>query len=161
MWKERFTLEKHGARHDGGVRFERDATMVEAHIALRRDSGGDWRDRDEVDVLSVYQAAAWLRIADAPPYIAFEAREDSRRFLKTQMELIRSPLVLGPVVSQPEIAQLHDLRDQEAPIDWLAKKVRANPVGGSELFEISFESRYPDEAAKLVTAIVNIFFQAP
>jgi hypothetical protein len=50
-----------------------------------------------------YETSAWLRTESRVPYVAFPPREDSRRFVATQVELIRSPLVLGPVVSDPEI----------------------------------------------------------
>ena len=55
-----------------------------------------------------YEAAAWLKIDERTPYLAFDIKDDSgsRGFCQTQFELIRSPVVLGPVVARSEIAQL-------------------------------------------------------
>ena len=58
----------------------------------------------------VYQAKALLQIRDTTPYVAFQTREDPQRFLENQMALMRSSLVIGPVVSKPEIAQLPELQ---------------------------------------------------
>ncbi len=106
----------------------------------------------------VYQAAAWIKIDDSRPYVAFHLPDDSRRFAQTQMELMRSPLVLGPVVSQPEIARLTELKNREAPIEWLARKVKVAPVGQSELYRVTFESKDPEAAAKIVNAVVDVYF---
>jgi succinoglycan biosynthesis transport protein ExoP len=106
----------------------------------------------------VYEAVAWIKIDDSPPYVAFQSRDDSRRFAQTQMELMRSPLVLGPVVSQPEIARLPELQKREAPIEWLARNVKVAPVGQSELYRVTFQSKNPEGAAKIVNAVVDVYF---
>ena len=104
-----------------------------------------------------HQATAWLRVSVNTPYIAFPMREDTRQFLETQLELMRSPLVLGPVISQPEIAQVPEIRDREAPIVWLGTKIKAASVGQSELVQVSFEARNPADAARVVNAIVDTY----
>jgi len=106
-----------------------------------------------------YRAAAWLRIADSRPYIAFNSREDSRSFVSTQVELIRSPLVLGPVVSHPEIARLPELAVRQDPIAWLGDQMEVRGIGRSELFHIAFSGPDPGHSAKIVNAVVESFFQ--
>ena len=61
-----------------------------------------------------YEAAAWLKIDERAPYLAYDIKDDSgsRSYCQTQFELIRSPVVLGPVVARSEIAQLPDLKQQ-------------------------------------------------
>ncbi len=73
------------------------------------------------------------------------------------MELMRSPLVMGPVISQPEIAQVPEIRDREAPIVWLGTKIKAASVGQSELVQISFDARSPADAARVVNAVVDTY----
>lgn len=102
-----------------------------------------------------YSASALLRVSDNTPYIAFQTREDSRRFLETQMELLRSPLVLGPVVSRPDIAQLPAIRSHDAPIAWLGSRIKASSVGHSELVKISFDASNATDAAQVVNAVVE------
>ena len=105
----------------------------------------------------VYKAKAWLRICDNTPFVAFQSREDPRRFLETQMALMRSPLVIGPVVSRPEIAQLPEIRKQETPVDWLGTKINAASVDQSEYVAISFESPSPASSAMVVNAVVDTY----
>ena len=104
----------------------------------------------------VYSAEAWLRICDNTPYVAFQSREDPHRFLETQMALMRSPLVIGPVVSRPEIAQLPEIQNQEAPVVWLGTKIKATS-GGGEYVTISFESHSPVSSAMVVNAVVKTY----
>jgi capsular exopolysaccharide synthesis family protein len=107
----------------------------------------------------VYEATAWLQIEDRAPYIAFESQEESKRFVETQTALLRSPLVLGPVVSRPEVARLSCVRTRKDPIAWLGKKVRVEPLGDSELFKVSFQDRRADDAAIVVNAVVTAYFK--
>jgi len=107
----------------------------------------------------VYRASAWVQIEDDTPYIAFESREESGRFVQTQIELFRSPLVIGPVVSQQEVARLSEIREMDDPIRGLADEMRVASVGKSELYEISFDSTNPGSAARLVNAVVDEYFK--
>ena len=106
----------------------------------------------------VYRASAWIQIEDRAPFIAYQSREKSKRYSQTQMQLLRSPLVLGPVVSQPEIASLPEVRKNGEPISWLAGKIQARSVGNSEIFEVSFDGMDPENAALLVNAVVDEYF---
>ena len=106
-----------------------------------------------------YEAAAWLRISDTTPYIAYQSRDDSHRFLDTQMELIRSPLVLGPVVSRPEIAQVPEIKRQETPIVWLATQIKAACIGQSELVKITFDAQDAVAASNVVNAVVDTYLE--
>ncbi len=111
-----------------------------------------------------YRAAAWLQIKGTQPYVAFPNREDagkqsSEKFVHTQIELLRSPLILGRVLSQAEIASMDDIRSKRDPVDWLAKRgLIITPKGESELLEIAYEGTDPDDAADMVNAIVDSYF---
>jgi succinoglycan biosynthesis transport protein ExoP len=107
----------------------------------------------------VYEASAWLEIKDRAPYIVFPDRDSSRSFVKTQSALICSPLVLGPVVSKPEIAGLPEIAEQQAQIEWLAKKIKVAPEGDSEIFKISYASRSGQSAKKVVDAVIDEYFK--
>jgi capsular exopolysaccharide synthesis family protein len=109
-----------------------------------------------------YEAAAWLKIDDRVPYLAFEQKDDDSRsklFFQTQIEMIRSPLVLGSVVQHPEIAQLSDFRHSCDSIAWLASRVKVATVGDSELFKIIYTSSSADGAAAIVNAITEAYFK--
>jgi capsular exopolysaccharide synthesis family protein len=110
----------------------------------------------------VYEASAWLRIADNAPYLAYPAEGGQRRFerfVQTQEELIRSPLVLGPVLSQPEIARVPEIKKAKDPIQWLSKTIEVSPVGQSELFKVSYACPDPENSAGVVNAVVDEYFR--
>ena len=79
----------------------------------------------------VYEAAAWFKIEERTPYLAFESKDEGRSklFFQTQIETIRSPLVLGPVIKRPEIAQMPEIARQADKVAWLAKQIKVT-VGG-------------------------------
>jgi succinoglycan biosynthesis transport protein ExoP len=107
-----------------------------------------------------YEAQAWLRIEEHTPYIAFESRDQNQNklFVQTQRELIRSPLVIGPVLSRPEIARIPELVKQSDPITWLGKQVSVLAVGESELFRVVFSNPDAGNAARVVNAVIDSYF---
>ena len=111
-----------------------------------------------------YRASAWLQINGVQPYVAFPDREigdrdSNRKFVHTQVELLRSPLILGRVLSQPEIAAMQEIRSRRDPIDWLSTQgLLITPKGSSELLEVAFEGVNPENSALLVNAIIDAYF---
>lgn len=106
----------------------------------------------------VYEASALLRIDEASPFIVIESNERSQRFVETQLELIRDPLVLGPAVSQEEVSRLPEFRENISPIEWLSKEIRVRPVGRSNLYEVSIQGTQSESVARIVNAIVDAYF---
>jgi len=107
----------------------------------------------------VYRAEAWLRIDAEAPYIAFEGGREGGRPIATEVSLIRSPLTMGPVVSQPEIARLPEIKEADAAIEWLTNQINVRQVGHSELFVISCDAEVPKNAATIVNAVVDAYFE--
>lgn len=109
----------------------------------------------------MYEAAAYLRIEQRAPFIAFDIKSEgqSNAFVQTQVELIRSPIVLGPVIGDPQIAGIAELDCQEDKIRWLAAQLKVKPIGQSELFTISFACSEPAAAARVVNAVVKTYFK--
>lgn len=107
-----------------------------------------------------YEASAWLRIDERPSFVAFEPPYQGRSasFMNTQVELLRSPLVLGAVVRGPEIARLGPIREQTDAVRWLAKRLRIEPVGQSELLKISLTTSRAEDSARIVNAVVDAYF---
>jgi capsular exopolysaccharide synthesis family protein len=116
-----------------------------------------------------YRAESWLRIEERAPFIAFQDRGGSRGFVQTQVQLIRSPLVLGPAIAQeleepdPEtgaktVGALPEVSEQDDPIEWLKREISVGAVGGSELFTVAFSARRPKHSADIVNAVVNSYF---
>ncbi len=121
-----------------------------------------------------YEASSLLQIHDTTPYIVNPPDGGSQQFVQTQIELIRSPLVLGPALVAPikkwnaeehkwveteqRIASLPELQEQDAPIEWLREEIRVTQVGKSELYQISFSSANGENAANIVNAVTDAYF---
>lgn len=108
-----------------------------------------------------YQASAWLRIEEHAPYLAFEAKgaaDNSKGFVPTQIEMLRSPMVLGPVIGDRTIAAIPEIAQADNPTEWLRGQVIVKPVGSSELYTVSFICSQPKAAANVVNAILDSYF---
>ena len=110
-------------------------------------------------VPSEYRAAALIRISSDTPYIVFRNREESEKFITNQVELIRSRLVLGAVLGQPEIARMPELNQEEDRIAALAARIKVSSIGESDLFQISYTGPDPDDAAVAANAITDSYFE--
>lgn len=105
----------------------------------------------------VYEASAWLEIKDQPQYIAFEQGNSSRLFSETQLQTIRSPVCLSKVIAQPSIVKLAEIKREEAPIDYLRRRLKVSCLGRSELCEIRFEARDAQAAADIANAVMDAY----
>jgi capsular exopolysaccharide synthesis family protein len=106
-----------------------------------------------------YRAVAWLQVDGSSPYIAFPQAPEHKAnpFVQTQIELIRSPLVLEEAVQSASIKDLPLIRESAAPAAWLSKKLGVESVGMSDLLQISIETDSPQNAAKIVNAVVDAY----
>jgi capsular exopolysaccharide synthesis family protein len=108
----------------------------------------------------VYQSTAWLKIQSSPNYIVFEEKQtekDALRFIETQVQLLRSPMVLAPVVAEQDVAALTEIQKVDDPITWLAGHIDISQMGDSELFRISFPSAIPETSSTIVNAVASSY----
>ncbi len=111
----------------------------------------------------VYEASAWFEIKERRPYLAFDSRESeqSKVFFLTQIELIRSPLVLGPAIADEklQIGKVPEIARQVDKLAYLSKQIKVLPVGESDLFRISCSNPNPQNAANIVNAVAGSYLQ--
>ncbi len=106
----------------------------------------------------MYDAVAYLRIRERPPEIVQGVQvDDPRRFVATQIEILRSPLVLGPVLSRPEVARIPEIQQAEDPQYWLKERLRVRGQGESEIFSVIFQASDPRVAKTVVDAVVEVY----
>jgi capsular exopolysaccharide synthesis family protein len=106
-----------------------------------------------------YTARVRFHIATLPPSVVFENTEgsaDFANFIRTQVELIKSQLVLDDVVRQPEIAGLAILRDQPEPIHWIEQQLVCD-FPAPEILRLSLNGKDPKELEALLTAIKDAY----
>ncbi len=105
-----------------------------------------------------YEASAWIKIEERPPYAFGEANRESTRsqaFTANQIELLRGPQVLSKVMARPEISQLPEIKEQRDQVKWLSKRISVKPVGqaGATLYIVSYSSSSARSAADVVNAV--------
>lgn len=113
----------------------------------------------------LYEARALLWIDSRQPYLVQEERYgNGREFAQNQLGLIRSSLVLGPVVSQPEIAHLPELQrktplgNREQPTATLASLLDVSQAWGTEHYYIKCKTPNPQSSAAIVNAVAQSYF---
>ncbi len=108
------------------------------------------------------QVSAWIRIAKQPPMLAFDSTDalDFDLYLNTQIEILKSPLVLDQVVADPRVAKLDEIRQLSDPAGDLARRLEVRRQGKSELLVISLVGGEPAQAAKIVNLVVAAYLKA-
>jgi capsular exopolysaccharide synthesis family protein len=110
-----------------------------------------------------YPSYALIEIEDAAPYIAFQpgtAYRGGNQYVQTQIELMRSPVVLEPVLARPEVAQLQELQGLDDRLAYLKDRLSVTQVNGSELYRIEFNAKEPQGARDVVKAVIAAYFDA-
>ena len=106
----------------------------------------------------VYTASVWLEIKERPPVLLQNAvPDDPRKFVANQVELIRSPLVLDPVIAIREVRSAPELIDEEDPALYLRSHLAIQPRGGSDIFVIEFTSEEPVKASLIVNEVAKSY----
>jgi len=110
-----------------------------------------------------YEAVALLQIRDTTPFLAFaperEERGSEKRFVRTQIELLRSQLVLGPALASSKIRLIPEIVDEKDRIRALAEYVKVSSLGDSELYRVAVASSDPQAATATVNAVVGAYLQ--
>ncbi|MCC6493248.1 MAG: polysaccharide biosynthesis tyrosine autokinase [Pirellulales bacterium] len=106
-----------------------------------------------------YQAKALITIEAVEPYVAYASKAgvQSTRYVDTQVQMLQSPMVLGPVIARPEIAQLAEVKASPDPVEYLQSNLSIAPIGRSELYEIRYISTSGQDAATVCNAIVSSY----
>jgi hypothetical protein len=113
-----------------------------------------------------YSARSMLLVAATPPKLIFDTADrasasgpipEFAMFQKTQVELIKSPRVLGQALSNPEVATLPSVLHRHDPVEWLADELTFTFVG--ELLYIELRGDDPQEVVKLVNAVTDAYME--
>lgn len=77
----------------------------------------------------------------------------------THAAMLLSTPVLSQALSDPSVANAAYLQDAKDPIIYLRKKLSVGASDDAETVTISFDAGDPHEAAALITAVVNAYFE--
>ncbi|HUT88617.1 MAG TPA: hypothetical protein VMY37_03920 [Thermoguttaceae bacterium] len=106
-----------------------------------------------------YGATAWIRCASpargqpVPP-----DRNEAVFETEVRGPILRSEVLAG-AAGRPEMAKLSVFPRHQSRTDWLAEHIEVERVGGSELVAVSLTARDPEDAAKIVNAVVDAYLQ--
>lgn len=104
-----------------------------------------------------FESFAIIQIETDAPFVAFEVgrfSKDSERYVQTQIELLRGPVVLNPVLNRPEVASIAEIKSAVDPLEVLQKKLTVRQRGKSELYDVAFVASSADDAATVVKQVV-------
>jgi polysaccharide biosynthesis transport protein len=106
-----------------------------------------------------YTAQAWLYIREQRPILVTSAiQEDSGKFRHNQMELMKSPPILGPVTSNPVVATTPEIAKEADPVGYLRRSLKIRTLGGSDYYLIEFTSVMPDKAKEIVNRVADEYY---
>jgi succinoglycan biosynthesis transport protein ExoP len=109
----------------------------------------------------LYTSTSRIYVQQNGPKILSEAEgvmTQSKNYLYTQAELLKSRTILSSALERNDIKQLKVFRKIDDPINYLQKKGLHVSVGKKDdIIDVSFDSPDPAEAAQLVNAVVNSY----
>jgi polysaccharide biosynthesis transport protein len=108
----------------------------------------------------VYKASAILTIESTAPYIAFSSGREARGYIQTQLELLRSEVVLEPVLTNADVASLPELAEVQDPVSHMRERLGIRKAGQSDVYTFEYTSPSPTAAAKILNAIIEKFTSA-
>ncbi|MCH8216217.1 MAG: hypothetical protein IH892_05530, partial [Planctomycetes bacterium] len=119
-----------------------------------------------------YQAKGEIRIRPVIPRLVFNTDENGAipfydSFVRTQVSVIRSLGILGPVLERPDIRKTRWYQNPESsliqkirgetisPFERLREGLLVNPRRGTEVVDLDFTCPFPEDAKVIVNAILD------
>ena len=104
-----------------------------------------------------YEAIVWLRIRASGTLLSESRSEEYDAYRKTQLQLLRSPVVLNAALRKPGISSLRMITEQDDPQTWLAQTIEPVLQGDSEVMQLKFRGAVAEETAKILNAITSCY----
>jgi capsular exopolysaccharide synthesis family protein len=86
-------------------------------------------------------------------------RPDLIAHQKNQISLVKSRLVLNKALSDPKVAALSVIKEQEDPLDWLERRIQADFPVAPESLRIYMTGDKPEELVKVVEAVRDVYLK--
>ena len=111
---------------------------------------------------TVFKAESLLIVRPSAPLMGApgtrSAAED-RAYANTQRVLLKSPFILTAALRQPGVAELSLVKDQEEPLDWLAKSIQCAFIDDSSILRVSLSGNNPHDPKAIVDAVVEAYLK--
>ena len=110
----------------------------------------------------LYEATATIWVRSVKPSLLSEDRQLSEgeynRFLNTQIELLKHPVVIDKALESPDVAPLPIVREQKDKRAWLIGRLGVHN-DKSELVYVSITMHSAEASEKIVNAVIDAYFQ--
>ena len=113
-----------------------------------------------VKATPIYTSTGRLYVEQRGPRIISETEgvmAESKNFLYTQCELLRCTPILASALEQPGLKRMRTFGGVDNPIGLLKKVLDASVGKKDDIINVSFDSPYPQEAARIVNAVVDAY----
>jgi succinoglycan biosynthesis transport protein ExoP len=107
-----------------------------------------------------FEAVAWLRVRDKSGMFGAGMGRDNAEYeayRKTQVQLIKSPLVLMAALRRPGVNSLEALKGEEDKVGWLMRNVQVSAPMESEVLQVRLRGEDPKEITQIVNAVTNAY----
>ena len=107
-----------------------------------------------------HEAVAWLRVRDKSGVLSASNRDNAEyeSYRKTQVQLIRSPLVLMSALRQSGINSLRTIQaEKEDPVGWLQENIQVTAPMETEVVQVRLRGRRAGEVATIVNAVTKAY----
>ena len=107
-----------------------------------------------------FEAVAWLRVRDRSGMFGAGMGRDNAEYeayRKTQVQLIKSPLVLMAALRRPGIDQLAMLKGDEDKVGWLMRNVQVSAPMESEVLQVRLRGEDAAEITQIANAVTNAY----
>lgn len=107
-----------------------------------------------------FRSTATLKISNSAPHLVFPGGQGGETFSFTQVELLRGRYLIGRAIEAHKLQELPEIKSLEGTADavqWIKSKIKVGPIGRSDLYDISFSTRIPTSAERVVRAVIETF----
>ena len=104
-----------------------------------------------------FEAVVWLRIRASGTLLNEGRSAEYDAYRKTQLQLLRSPVVLNAALRKPGISSLKTITEQDDPQNWLAQTIEPVLQGDSEVMQLKFRGAVAEDTAKILNAITSCY----
>ncbi|MBS0264149.1 MAG: hypothetical protein JSS02_19590, partial [Planctomycetes bacterium] len=108
-----------------------------------------------------YRSHAHLKISESENVVVFKLNDGSRDFAQTQLEHIKSTYIISQALTRDELTtrvpELQEIRGKEDAVSWIGQRLKAQRIGKSELYEVSFTTKNSTSAQLIVESIVKAY----
>jgi len=115
-----------------------------------------------VKATPVYTSTARLYVEQSGPKIISEHEgflTQSKNYLYTQSELMRSTPIVAGVVDNEQIRRFKTFENIDNPVGYLKKNLNITVGKKDDILAVSFDSPYPAEASQIVNTVVDSYVE--